>query len=47
MLTASLGSASIGIKVHVPDGFPGTEPANNQTFSIRMDHVYIICIALV
>ena len=47
VLAASLGLASVGVKVHVPDGLPGPEAADDQRVSIGVNHIHKVCVRLV
>ena len=47
VLAASLGLASVGVKVHVADGLPGAEAANDERVAVGVDHVHKVCIGLV
>ena len=47
ILTTALGFSSVGIEVNMTDGFPSSEPTNDQTFSVGMNDVNIICIVFV
>ena len=47
VLAASLGLASVGIKVHVAYRFPGTEAADDQRVTVGVNHVHKVCVRLV
>ena len=47
VLAASLGLASVGVKVHMADGFPGAEPADYERVTVGMDHVHKVSVGLV
>ena len=47
VLAASLRLAPIGIVVHVADGFPGAQPANDEGVPVGVDHVNKVCVCLV
>ena len=47
VLAASLRLAPVGIVVHVADGFPGAQPADDEGVPVGVDHVNKVCIRLV
>ena len=47
VLAASLRLAPVGIVVHVADGFPGAQPADDEGVPVRVDHINKVCIRLV
>ena len=47
VLAASLGLASVGVEVYVPDGLPGPETADDQRVSVRVNHIHKVCVSLV
>ena len=47
VLAASLGLASVGVKVHVADGFPSAETADDERVAVGVDHVHKVSVGLV
>ena len=47
VLAASLRLAPVGIVVHVADGLPGAQPADDEGVPVGVDHVHKVCIRLV
>ena len=47
MLAASLSSAAVWVEIYMAYWLPRSEPTNNQRFPIRMNDIYIGCIAFV
>ena len=47
VLTASLSSPPVGIKVDVADGLPDAEAADDERFTVRVDYVHVVRVRLV
>ena len=47
MLATSLSSAAVWVEIYMAYWLPRSEPTNNQGFPIRMNDIYIGCIAFV